>query len=78
MFGSNRAPRQGCGPVAKSLFQVMPAGLVSLRAQAERMLLRMGVTLNVHGDAARTERIFPFDVIPRITDAQTWRTLEAD
>jgi uncharacterized circularly permuted ATP-grasp superfamily protein len=73
----NRAPRQGCGPVAKSLFQITPTELLSLRAQAERMLLRMGVTFNVYGDEAGTERIFPFDVIPRIIDAQTWRMLEA-
>jgi uncharacterized circularly permuted ATP-grasp superfamily protein len=72
MFAANRLPRQGCCPVEKSLFQITPAELVSLREQAERMLLRMGVMFNVYGNEAGTERIFPFEVIPQIIDAQTW------
>ncbi len=41
------------------------------------MLLRMGVTFNVYGDEAGSERIFPFDPVPRIIDYETWQTLEA-
>lgn len=54
-----------------------PSELTILRAEAERMLLNMGVTFNVYGDQAGAERIFPFDLIPRIIDAATWRMLEA-
>ena len=32
-------------------------------------LLRQGVTFNVYGDSRGTERIFPFDLVPRIVPA---------
>jgi uncharacterized circularly permuted ATP-grasp superfamily protein len=43
---------------------------------AERMLLQMGITFNVYGEAAGTERIFPFDLIPRIVPAKEWERME--
>src|SRR5262245_32132620 len=43
---------------------------------AEQALLRMGITFNVYGDAAGTEKIFPFDIIPRIVPAEEWSQIE--
>src|SRR5271168_5325310 len=43
---------------------------------AERLLLQMGITFNVYGDSAGTERIFPFDLIPRIIKADEWDQIE--
>ena len=42
------------------------ANCCAIKRAAERLLLQMGITFNVYGDAAGTERIFPFDLIPRI------------
>src|SRR5689334_6806035 len=39
-------------------------------------LLRQGVTFNVYGDSRGTERIFPFDLVPRIIPASEWQFLE--
>ena len=36
----------------------------------------MGITFNVYGEDEGTERIFPFDLIPRIVAAAEWRTIE--
>jgi uncharacterized circularly permuted ATP-grasp superfamily protein len=49
-----------------------------LRCQhaAERVLLQLGITFNVYGDAAGTERIFPFDLIPRIVSGKEWNWIE--
>ena len=49
-----------------------------LRCQrvAEALLLQMGITFNVYGDSAGTERIFPFDLIPRIVRAEEWDWIE--
>jgi uncharacterized circularly permuted ATP-grasp superfamily protein len=49
-----------------------------LRCQrvAEAQLLQMGITFNVYGDSAGTERIFPFDLIPRIVAVQEWDWIE--
>jgi uncharacterized circularly permuted ATP-grasp superfamily protein len=41
------------------------------------MFRRMGVTFNVYGEQRGVERIFPFDPIPRVIDAETWTALEA-
>lgn len=35
-----------------------------------------GITFAVYPDAQGTEKVFPFDVIPRIIEAGTWRRLE--
>jgi uncharacterized circularly permuted ATP-grasp superfamily protein len=36
----------------------------------------MGITFNVYGDSAGTERIFPFDLVPRIVGAAEWTGIE--
>ncbi|HSV05691.1 MAG TPA: circularly permuted type 2 ATP-grasp protein [Candidatus Binatus sp.] len=77
MFGPGTAPRPGCGRVAADLVAQPPAHLAELRARADRMFLRMGVTFNVYGDEAGAERIFPFDPIPRVIDGETWAHIEA-
>ncbi len=43
---------------------------------AERALLGMGITFNVYGEDAGTERIFPFDIVPRPVMAAEWIRLE--
>ena len=75
MFLEDGRARPGCEPIAQAIRS--SPDLAVLQAMAERMLLRTGVTFNVYGERAGTERIFPFDVIPRIIDAATWQTLEA-
>ena len=77
MFGPGPEPRPGCGRVAADLVAQPPAHLAELRARADRMFLRMGVTFNVYGDEAGAERIFPFDPIPRVIDGETWAQIEA-
>jgi uncharacterized circularly permuted ATP-grasp superfamily protein len=77
MFTGDGAARPGCQAVVSRLLAMDPAALFDLREKAERMLLRMGVTFNVYGESAGAERIFPFDPVPRIIDAATWRTIEA-
>src|SRR5689334_10572870 len=38
--------------------------------------LRQGITFNVYGDARGAEKIFPFDLVPRIIPASEWEYLE--
>jgi uncharacterized circularly permuted ATP-grasp superfamily protein len=46
------------------------------RRAVDLAFLRQGITFNVYGDSQGTERIFPFDLIPRIIPAQEWEHLE--
>jgi len=52
----------------------------SRRDEAEMMFRRVGITFAVYGekdeDGAGTERLIPFDLIPRIIPAHEWRELE--
>jgi len=41
------------------------------------MFRNHGITFAVYPDAQGTEKVFPFDVIPRVIEARTWERLEA-
>ncbi|WP_193211409.1 circularly permuted type 2 ATP-grasp protein [Luteolibacter marinus] len=47
------------------------------RASCDQHFLRQGVTFNVYHDERGTERIFPFDPVPRVIPADEWEHLEA-
>jgi uncharacterized circularly permuted ATP-grasp superfamily protein len=47
------------------------------REAIDTAFLRQGVTFNVYGDAQGAEKIFPFDLLPRIIPAKEWAHLEA-
>jgi uncharacterized circularly permuted ATP-grasp superfamily protein len=46
------------------------------RRSVDVAFLRQGITFNVYGDEAGTEKIFPFDLLPRIIPAKEWEYLE--
>jgi uncharacterized circularly permuted ATP-grasp superfamily protein len=51
--------------------------MVNKRAEADLVFRRVGITFAVYGEAAGTERLIPFDVIPRVIPVGEWRQLEA-
>jgi uncharacterized circularly permuted ATP-grasp superfamily protein len=61
----------------QKLFQgLTPAEFEARRQAVDMAFLRQGVTFNVYGDAQGAERIFPFDMIPRIIPAKEWEHIE--
>ncbi len=46
------------------------------REEAERAFHRLGITFAVYGEDAGTERLIPFDIVPRIIPATEWAILE--
>jgi uncharacterized circularly permuted ATP-grasp superfamily protein len=76
MFTPIAELRPHCRGPARLLLQMPPDQLSALRLEAERILLHQGVTFNVYSEQAGVERIFPFDVIPRIIDSDTWSGLQ--
>lgn len=60
------------------LINRMPPGELSRRQQAiERSLYSMGITFTVYSDSAGTEKIMPFDIIPRVVSSMMWHHVEA-
>ena len=54
----------------------LPADLLEhRRREAELIFRRIGITFAVYGEADSTERLIPFDVLPRILAASEWDVL---
>jgi len=51
--------------------------LASRRAQAELLFRRIGITFAVYGDKDASERLIPFDIVPRVIGRSEWTKLEA-
>jgi uncharacterized circularly permuted ATP-grasp superfamily protein len=51
--------------------------LLRRQRTADQTFLSRGVTFTVYSDNAGTEKIFPFDLLPRIVPAHEWKHLEA-
>ena len=62
--------------LAKWLERAPPELLASRRAQAELLFRRIGITFAVYGDKEATERLIPFDIVPRLISRSEWTRLE--
>jgi uncharacterized circularly permuted ATP-grasp superfamily protein len=58
------------------LQSLTPPEFALKRQSVDLAFMRQGVTFNVYGDSAGTEKIFPFDLLPRIIPAKEWEFLE--
>ena len=76
LFVDKGKPRPEAIPLLERI-NSLPDGEVKRRHQAAQIaLMNMGVTFNVYSEGEGTERIFPFDIIPRIVSAEEWPYLE--
>ncbi len=53
------------------------SSLLERQRTATQTFINRGVTFTVYSNTEGTEKIFPFDLIPRIVPAHEWATLEA-
>jgi uncharacterized circularly permuted ATP-grasp superfamily protein len=63
--------------VAQWIDAQSPEQVVALNKQATEGFYKKGITFTVYTDASNTERVIPFDIIPRIIALQEWRIMEA-
>jgi uncharacterized circularly permuted ATP-grasp superfamily protein len=76
MFEDDGRPRAHVKLLLDTIQSLSDGQLLRYKHAAERLLLQMGITFNVYGDSAGTERIFPFDLVPRIIPAVEWDYIE--
>src|SRR5688572_2670585 len=76
MFDATGRPRPPYRALLDELIAAPAEGLRRHQLEAERSFLAQGITFTVYGDEEGTERIFPFDLLPRIITAAEWATLE--
>jgi uncharacterized circularly permuted ATP-grasp superfamily protein len=81
MNASPEAVRAHYTQYARWLAQQPEDVMQARRAEAEMIFRRVGITFAVYGakdeDGAGTERLIPFDLIPRIIPADEWQSMQA-
>jgi uncharacterized circularly permuted ATP-grasp superfamily protein len=77
MLAASGRPRPGYRRLYDQLNRLGPRELARRHDLAIQMFRNHGITFAVYPDAQGTEKVFPFDIIPRVISAQTWRRLEA-
>ena len=75
MRGSGDTIRPGYEALERWLAETPLDVLANRKLEAEHFFRRIGITFNVYGDAQGTERLIPFDIIPRILTSGEWSVL---
>jgi uncharacterized circularly permuted ATP-grasp superfamily protein len=76
MFNDTGTVRPEARMLLETIESLEDGQLQRCQRAAETLLVQLGITFNVYGDSAGTERIFPFDLIPRIVGSAEWDWLE--
>ncbi|MGH8093655.1 MAG: circularly permuted type 2 ATP-grasp protein [Chthoniobacterales bacterium] len=76
MFSAPGVARPHYHRLLESFKEMGPADFERKRDLAAASFLTQGVTFTVYNDDQGTERIFPFDLIPRIIPAREWDLVE--
>lgn len=74
-MGGDGKPRPAYRVVAKWLEAQSHERLEQLRREADVLFRRMGITFAVYHEGAGTERLIPFDILPRVFTAAEWRKI---
>lgn len=77
MFSGENRVRLPYQKLYRRIQKIPPAQLDQLRQHADQSFLNQGITFTVYKDNQGTERIFPFDIVPRIIPAREWRLIES-
>jgi uncharacterized circularly permuted ATP-grasp superfamily protein len=77
MYASDRTPRAHCAAFERWLAHQPQKYLRQKRAEADALFHRLGITFAVYGEDEGTERLIPFDIVPRILPFAEWTRLEA-
>jgi uncharacterized circularly permuted ATP-grasp superfamily protein len=76
LFLAKGQPRPEALPLIERINSLLPNEVMRRHQSAQIALFKMGVTFNVYSDRQGTERILPFDIVPRIVSMDDWATIE--
>ncbi len=76
MTGTKGGLRPAYAELDRWLKEAPPEMLALRRSQAELFFRRIGITFAVYGEEESTERLIPFDIIPRVLEKAEWVRLE--
>ncbi len=69
-------PRQAYAPIMDWVRKTPPEVIAQKKQEAEALFRRIGITFAVYGEGGDTERLIPFDMMPRVFTEREWRRLE--
>jgi len=76
LFKSKGKPRPGTKLLIDRLKSFPEGEILRRQKAAEAALFNMGVTFTVYSDESGIEKIFPFDIVPRIIEPDDWELIE--
>ena len=76
MFSAKDDPHSHYAMLYRQLQELPLEQLERRQLAADRTFMNQGITFTVYGDDTGTERIFPYDLLPRIITKDEWSTLE--
>ncbi len=76
MFATTGAPRGHYGPVVERIKDLGRDAILRRRRMADLTFRNQGITFTVYSDQTGVEKIFPFDIVPRIIPSQEWEQIE--
>ena len=76
MFSAPGVPRPHCAKLFERLASIAATQFEDRRQLADLCFLLQGITFTVYSDGRGTERLFPFDLIPRILPHSDWERIE--
>ena len=76
MFSPGHVPRDAYRLLFDRLLELPATEWRHRQQAADRAFLNQGVTFTVYGNDEGTERIFPYDILPRIITAAEWSVVE--
>lgn len=76
LFEGPGLPRPNSEFLIRRIHSLPKEELLRRQTAAEAALLALGITFNVYGSDDGTDKIFPFDIIPRIVDGRDWDEIE--
>lgn len=76
MVGPDGEPRPCAKPMFEKLAEMPIEVYEERRKLADLSYLVQGITFTVYSDGRGTERLFPFDLVPRIIPRSEWETIE--
>jgi uncharacterized circularly permuted ATP-grasp superfamily protein len=77
MLAESGQPRPAYRRLFERLNELGPSELERRHQLAMQMFRNHGITFAVYPDEQGNEKVFPFDIIPRVLSAATWKRLEA-
>jgi len=75
MYEADGSVREPYRALSQWLEEQPDKALNLMQADAEAIFRKLGITFAVYGSDEGTEKVIPFDVIPRIIAAQEWRKM---